>query len=75
MKRTLRTVAVLTLAGIVISSCASLKKMKKMEKNIAYKVTPEVLEAKGGNVDVKIDATIPAKYFNRKVTLLSLIHI
>ena len=71
MKRTLRTVAVLTLAGIVISSCASLKKMKKMEKNIAYKVTPEVLEAKGGNVDVKIDATIPAKYFNRKVTLVA----
>ena len=63
MKRTLRTVAVLTLAGVVISSCASLNKMKKMEKNIAYKVTPEVLEAKGGQVDVKIDATIPAKYF------------
>ena len=71
MKRTLRTVAVLTLAGIVISSCASLKKMKKMKTNIAYKVTPEVLEAKGGNVDVKIDATIPAKYFNRKVTLVA----
>ena len=44
MKRTLRTVAVLTLAGVVISSCASLNKMKKMEKNIAYKVTPEVLD-------------------------------
>lgn len=71
MKRTLRTVAVLTLAGFVISSCASLNKMKKMEKNIAYKVTPEVLEAKGGQVDVKIDATIPAKYFNKKVTLVA----
>ncbi len=42
-----------------------------MEKNIAYKVTPEVLEAKGGQVDVKIDATIPAKYFNKKVTLVA----
>ena len=71
MKRTLRTVAVLTLAGVVISSCASLNKMKKMEKNIAYKVTPEVLEAKGGQVDVKIDATIPAKYFNKKGTLVA----
>ncbi len=71
MKRTLRTVAVLTLAGVVISSCASLNKMKKMEKNIAYKDTPEVLEAKGGQVDVKIDATIPAKYFNKKVTLVA----
>lgn len=71
MKRTLRTVAVFTLAGLVISSCASLNKMKKMEKNIAYKVTPEVLEAKGGQVGVKIDATIPAKYFNKKVTLVA----
>lgn len=71
MKRTLRTVAVFTLAGFVISSCASLNKMKKMEKDIAYKVTPEVLEAKGGQVDLKIDATIPAKYFNKKVTLVA----
>lgn len=71
MKRTLRTVAVFTLAGFVISSCASLSKMKKMEKNIVYKVTPEVLEANGGNVDVKIDATIPAKYFAKKVTLVA----
>lgn len=71
MKRTLRTVAVLALAGFVISSCASLNKMKKMEGDIAYKVTPEMLEAKGGQVDVKIDATIPAKYFNKKVTLVA----
>ena len=71
MKRTLRTVAVFTLAGFVISSCASLNKMKKMEKDIAYKVTPEVLEAKGCQVDLKIDATIPAKYFNKKVTLVA----
>ncbi|MDE7374656.1 MAG: hypothetical protein K2M86_04955, partial [Odoribacter sp.] len=71
MKRTLRTVAVFALAGFVISSCASLNKMKKMEKNIAYKVTPEVLEANGGKVDVRIDATIPAKYFAKKVTLVA----
>lgn len=71
MKRTFKTVAVLTLAGVVVSSCASLNKMKKMEKNIVYKVTPEMLEANGGKVDVKIDATIPAKYFNKKVTLVA----
>lgn len=45
--------------------------MKRLEKNIAYKVTPEMLEAKGGQVDLKIDATIPAKYFNKKVTLVA----
>lgn len=71
MKRTLRTVAVIMLAGFVIASCSSLNKMKKMEKNIAYKVTPEILEAKGGQVAVKIDATIPVKYFNKKATLVA----
>ena len=30
-----------------------------------------MLEAKGGQVDLKIDATIPAKYFNKKVTLVA----
>ncbi|MDE7074044.1 MAG: hypothetical protein K2O69_03195 [Odoribacter sp.] len=69
MKRTFRTIATLALAGFVVASCASLDKMKKMEKDIVYKVTPEVLEAKGGEVEVRIDATIPPKYFNKKVTL------
>lgn len=71
MKRTFRTVATIALAGFVVASCSSLNKMKKMEKNIAYKVTPEMLEEKGGQVDVKIDATIPPKYFNKKVTLVA----
>ena len=71
MKRTFKTVATIALAGFVVASCSSLNKMKKMEKNIAYKVTPEMLEAKGGVVDLKIDATIPAKYFNKKVTLVA----
>lgn len=69
MKRTFRTMAAITLAGFVIASCSSLNKMKKMEKNIVYKVTPELLEAKGGEVDLRVDATIPPKYFNKKVTL------
>lgn len=71
MKRTLKTVATVALAGFVVASCSSLNKMKRLEKNIAYKVTPEMLEAKGGQVDLKIDATIPAKYFNKKVTLVA----
>ncbi|MDL2252301.1 hypothetical protein LJC12_05570, partial [Odoribacter sp. OttesenSCG-928-J03] len=32
---------------------------------------PEVLEEKGDMVDVKIDVTIPPKYFNKKVTLVA----
>lgn len=41
MKRTLKTVATVALAGFVVASCSSLNKMKRLEKNIAYKVHPE----------------------------------
>lgn len=71
MKRTFRLVATLTLAGLVIASCSPLNKMKKKAGDVGYKVTPEVLEAKGDMVDVKIDVTIPAKYFNKNVTLVA----
>lgn len=71
MKRTFRSIATLTLAALVIASCSSLNKMKKREKDITYKVTPEVLEVKGNMVDAKIDVTIPPKYFNKKVTLVA----
>ena len=66
MKRTLKTVATVALAGFVVASCSSLNKMKRLEKNIAYKVTPEMLEAKGGQVDLKIDATIQLNILTRK---------
>lgn len=63
--------ASLMLAGLVLSSCAGLNKMKKEASNINYKVTPEVLEAHADMVDVKITVNIPAKYFNKKVVLVA----
>lgn len=71
MKRTFRTITIMTLAGLVVVSCSPLDKMKKKAADIGYKVTPEVLEAKADMVDVKIDVTIPAKYFNKNVTLVA----
>lgn len=71
MKRTFRTIATLTLAGLVIVSCSPLNKMKKKSGDIGYKATPEVLEEKGEMVDVKIDVTIPPKYFNKNVTVVA----
>lgn len=71
MKRTLRSVATLTLAGLVVVSCSPLNKMKKRAGEMNYKVTPEVLEEKGDMVDVKIDVTIPAKFFNKNVTVVA----
>lgn len=69
MKKTLRSVAYVTLAGLVMTSCSPLKKMQKNAGDISYKTTPEILAEKGSMVDVKIDATMPAKYFKKKVVL------
>lgn len=71
MKRTFRTIATLSLASLVIASCSPLNKMKKRAGEMGYKVTPEVLEEKGEMVDVKIDVTIPAKFFNKNVTVVA----
>ena len=69
MKKTLGFVAVVALSGLITVSCSSLKKMKKRAGEITYSVTPETLVAKGGMVDLKIDVTFPAKYFNKKVAI------
>ena len=69
MKKTLGFVAVVALSGLITVSCSSLNKMKKRAGEITYSVTPETLVAKGGMVDLKIDVTFPAKYFNKKVAI------
>ncbi len=48
---------------IYLSSCISTKLPE------SYKVTPEVLAAKGGKVAFKVDGTVPAKSFNKKATV------
>lgn len=58
-------------AAIVLSSCAGLKKMKKNADQIQFKVTPELLEAHAGEVGVAIDSRFPAKYFNKKATIVA----
>ncbi|MGV8140116.1 MAG: tetratricopeptide repeat protein [Mangrovibacterium sp.] len=45
--------------------------MKKNADQIKFQVTPEILEAHGGKVDVAIDGQFPAKYFNKKATLVA----
>jgi len=56
---------------VVLSSCSGLKKMKKNADQIQYKVTPEVLESHAGKVNFDIDARFPAKYFNKKATVVA----
>lgn len=72
MKRSkVMSLASLALAGVLLSSCAGLNKMKKEASNIKYQVTPEVLEAHADMVDVKVTVNIPAKYFNKNVTVVA----
>ncbi len=69
MKRTrIKLFAFLALAAVV-ASCSSLEKMRKAASEVNYTVTPEVLEAHGGKVDVNIKVQIPAGYFDKKAVV------
>ena len=54
---------------LLLSSCASIKKMKKNADLIKWNVTPEVLETHAGQVKVAIEGQIPEKYFAKKAVL------
>ena len=62
------TILIVT-AAVLMSGCSGLNKMKKNADQINFKVTPEVLEAHAGKVDVTINGRFPEKYFDKKVTL------
>ncbi len=65
----IRSYFILTLAAAFLASCSGLNKMKKEATDIKYEVTPKVLEAHGGMVNITIKGTFPEKYFNKKATL------
>lgn len=64
-----RSYFILILAAAIMSSCSGLNKMKKNAGLIKYEVTPKVLEAHAGNVNVTIKGTFPESYFDKKTTL------
>jgi Flp pilus assembly protein TadD len=55
----------------VLSSCSGLKKMKKNADQIQFKATPDVLESHAGKVNFGVDTRYPAKYFNKKATIVA----
>jgi Flp pilus assembly protein TadD len=67
----LKPLALIALAAVMLSSCASLQKMKKNANLINFKTTPEILETHAGKVDLAIDGRFPAKYFAKKVTMVA----
>jgi tetratricopeptide (TPR) repeat protein len=57
--------------AFLLSGCSGLNKMKKSASGIKYEVKPEVLEMQGGTVAVTIDASYPAKFFNKKAIVVA----
>ncbi|WP_068473836.1 tetratricopeptide repeat protein [Saccharicrinis aurantiacus] len=53
----------------LLASCAGLNKMKGGASDVQYTVTPEVLEAHAGNVDVAISVKVPEKYMDKKAVI------
>ena len=65
----IRSFFILILAAVLMSGCSGLNKMKKNSDLIKYEVTPQVLEAHAGLVNVTINGTFPEKYFDKKTTV------
>src|ERR1035437_5937898 len=59
------------LGAAVITSCASLKKMKKDAGKMSYSVVPETLETHVGKVDFALQGRIPEKYFLKKALIVA----
>jgi len=64
-----RSYFILILAVTLMSGCSGLSKMQKNSNLIKYEVTPKVLEAHAGMVNVTIKGTFPASYFDKKTTV------
>jgi tetratricopeptide (TPR) repeat protein len=69
-KFNLNVVVSMVMVALLLSGCASIKKMKKNANLIKWDVTPEVLETHAGQVQVAVEGQIPEKYFAKKANLL-----
>ena len=68
MIRTLKLFSALALSAMILSSCG-LGKMVKNYPLVKYEMQPEVLETHGGQISVKVNGTIPEKYFHKKAVV------
>lgn len=60
---------VILAAALTLSSCNYFKQMAKDPSAIKVTCTPEVLVLNNGKIDANISASIPADYFDKRVTL------
>ncbi len=66
MKR-FRSLFILSMAVLLMAGCNPLKRMQRNADQVRYEVTPEVLEAHGGEVALDIRGVYPENYFDRNV--------
>ncbi len=64
----LKTLLVAT-AAVGLMACNPLNKMAKKAKEVNYTVTPNPLEMHADSVMIDITGSIPAKFFNKKVSV------
>jgi len=71
MKKVTLNYLLLTAAIVLfLGSCGGLKKMQERASEIKYKVTPNPLEMHAEKVAVKVEGTIPPKYFDKKALMV-----
>jgi len=67
----LNYLTILALTAVILSGCAGLTKMRDDSNNVSYKVNPNPLVEKAGEVSVSGDVTFPEKYFNKKAVVVA----
>lgn len=68
-RKELNVLAMFAIIALIIAGCGGVSKMKKFAEGTDLKLTPNPLEVHGNMVKGTIEATFPAKYFNKKAIL------
>lgn len=67
--RNTKALALVVSASVGLMACNPLNKMSKKAEDVSYSVTPAPLEMHGDSVEVNVSASIPPKFFNKKVAV------
>jgi len=66
---TLKSLAIITIAGLTLVGCNGLGKMAKKAQDVSYNVDPSPLIVRGDSVELNITGQYPEKYFSKKATV------
>lgn len=66
---TLKSLAIITIAGLTLVGCNGLGKMAKKAEDVSYNVDPSPLIVRGDSIDLNITGQYPEKYFSKKATV------